>query len=247
VAVFGLVLARVGGMVVAAPVLGARQIPPQAKIGLAVMISLVFTPLQASRIEPVTVSLVAYALLAARELLIGVAVGLVVALIFQGVQMGSHLVGIQMGIGLGGLINPMSGSDSGILDTFYMVMATVIFLAANGHHAMIGALAQTYDVAPLGQSGFPSVNPMQVLAMVQSIFVVALRIALPAVGALLLADVALGLIGRAAPRLEVLTIGLPVKIGLGLLVLAVSTPTSAMLMYAVFRGLGRSIPALLGG
>jgi flagellar biosynthesis protein FliR len=247
IAVFGLVLARVSGLMVAAPVFGARQVPAQSKIGLAVMVSLVFTPLQTGRIEALPTGTAAFGLLVGRELLIGLAVGFAVSLIFTGIQVGSQLLGVQIGFGFGGLINPSSGADSSALDGFFNVLATVIFLAANGHHAVLVALGRTFELAPVAGSTLPAVNPLQVMALIQSVFVVALRIAMPTLGALLLTDVAMGLIGRAAPQMQIMVIGAPVKIVVGLIFLAVSTPTTAMLMDAAYRNSGASVTRLLGG
>ena len=243
----GLVLARVGGLFVSAPVFSARQIPNQTKIGLAIVVALVFTPLQMEHARAVPPGALAFGVLAGRELLIGLAMGFAVALIFTGIQMGSQLIGIQMGVGLGGVLNPMSGADSSTIDGFYMVLATLIFLLSNGHHAALASLARTFDLAPVGEATLPLVNPQQVMALVQAVFVVAIRVALPAVAALLLTDVALGLAGRAAPQMQVMVVGMPVKMAVGLAFMAFSTPTSAMLMDAVFRGLGRSVTAPLGG
>jgi flagellar biosynthetic protein FliR len=244
---FGLVLARVGGLFVSAPVFSARQIPNQTKIGLAVMVALVVTPLQMEHARAVPPGVLAFGVLAGRELLIGLAIGFAIALVFAGIQMGSQLIGIQMGVGLGGVLNPMSGADSSTIDGFYMVLATLIFLLANGHHAALASLARTFDLAPVGEATLPLVNPQQVMALVQAVFVVAIRVALPAIAALLLTDVALGLAGRAAPQMQVMVVGMPVKMAVGLAFMALSTPTSAMLMDAVFRGLGRSVTAPLGG
>jgi flagellar biosynthetic protein FliR len=247
IAVFGLVLARVGGLLVAAPIFGARQVPAQSKIGLAVVLSLIFTPLQLDRAETIPPGAVAFGVLAGRELLIGLAVGFAVSVIFTGIQVGGHLVGIQMGFGLGGVLNPQGDAQSGIIDAFYAVLATVIFLTANGHHAVLVALARTFELMPVGGSQLPAVEPVQVMALLQSVIVVALRIAMPAIAALLLADVALGLVGRAAPQVQVLTEGMPIKIAVGLILLAASAPTSAMIMHAVFRNVGERVPTLLGG
>jgi flagellar biosynthetic protein FliR len=247
IAVFGLVLARVGGVLVAAPVFGARQVPAQTKIGLAVVLSLIITPLQIGRAPVIPPGAVAFGLLVGRELLVGLAVGFAVALIFNGIQVGSQLIGIQIGFGLGGVINPESGADSSVIDGFYAVLATVIFLSANGHHALLAAMARTFDVVPVAGGQLPAVNPVQVMALIQSVFQIAIRISLPAIGALLLADVAMGMIGRAAPQMQVMVVGAPVRIAAGLVLMAVSLPTSAMLMDAVFRNLGQSINTLIGG
>jgi len=245
--VFGLVLARVSGLIVTAPVLGGRQAPAQTRIGLAVALSLIFVPLQLQTNPVIPADLIAYGVLAGRELLIGLAVGLAVAVVFHGATMGSQLIGIQIGFGLGGVLNPASGQESTILDNFYTVLATVIFLTANGHHAVLAALGHTFQVAPVGGGAAPNIDPVQVMAMIQSVFVVALRIAMPAIAALLLADVGLGLVGRVAPQMQIIIVGAPVKIAVGLLLLAASTPTTTMLMAAVFHNLNRTIATLIGG
>lgn len=247
IAVFCLVLARVGALLIAAPIFGAKQIPAPSKIGLAVLLSLIFTPLQIDHAAAIPPGVVAFGVLAGREVLVGLTVGFAVSLIFTGVQTGSRVIGIQIGFGLGGVINPESGADSNAIDAFYSVLATVIFLTANGHHAVLTALARTFEVTPVASTQFPAINPVQVMALVQAVFEVALRIALPAMGALLVTDVAMGLVGRAAPQMQVMVIGAPVKIGVGLLLLAISAPAATLLLDAVFRNIGQSVATLLGG
>src|SRR5207253_1633591 len=115
------------------------------------------------------------------------------------------------------------------------------------HHAVITALARTFDVAPVASASMPAVDMAQVLGLIQAVFGVALRIAMPAIAALLLADVCLGLIGRAAPQMQIIVVGAPVKIAVGLMLLAASTPASAALMDGVFHGLTRALAGLIGG
>lgn len=247
IAVFSLVLARVSGLVVVAPVFGARQAPVHTKVGLAVAISLIITPLQVDRAQALPSSLIVFGLLVGREALVGLAVGFAVSLVFTGVQIGSQLLGVQIGFGLGGLLNPASGADSGVLDSFFSVLATVIFLAANGHHAVLAALVRTFELTPIAGAGLPAINPIQVMALIQAVFVIAIRIALPVIGALLLTDVAMGFVGRAAPNMQVMVVGAPVKITVGLLFLIASMPTTAALLDSVYRGAGLRVTALLGG
>ncbi|MFN8557180.1 MAG: flagellar biosynthetic protein FliR [Dehalococcoidia bacterium] len=247
IAVFALVLARVSGLTIVAPIFGARQAPAQSKIGLAVMVSLILTPLEIGRAAAIPPGAVAIGLLVGRETLVGLAVGFAISLIFTGIQLGSRLIGIQIGFGLGGVINPESGADSSAIDGFYSVLATLIFLTANGHHGVLAALVRTFDLAPLAAAEAPAVNPIQVMALVQSVFMIAIRIALPVIGAMLVADVAIGVAGRAAPQMQIMGSELPLKIVVGLAFLAISMPTTAMLMEAVYRNAGQRIAALLGG
>lgn len=245
ITVFGLVLMRISGLFVAAPVFSAAQVPKQVKAGIALVITLVFTPVELQHVGALPDSYVLYGLLAGRELLIGLGLGFAVGVIFNGIQMGSKIVGVQIGFSLGGVFNPASGVDSGILDGFYSVLATVIFLTANGHHAVLAALAHTFDVAPVGQAQLPTINMMQAMALVQTVFEVALRIAMPVMAALLLADVALGLISRAAPQIQVIVVGAPAKIFLAFVMLGASTPATAALMDAVFRNLNHTLDQII--
>lgn len=166
-AVFGLVLARVSALLVVAPIFGAQQLPAHSKLGLALVLSLIFTPLQAGRASLILPGDITYAILIGREALIGLSVGFAVALIVTGVQMGSRLVGVQMGFGLGGVLDPNSGADFGVVDAFYSVLATVIFLTANGHHAVLTALARTFDLSPIADAGLSAIDPIQVMALIQ--------------------------------------------------------------------------------
>ena len=247
IAVFVLVLVRVSALVAAAPIFGAKSLPTQIKVALAVMVSLIFTPLQVTRAVAIPPGPFTFGMLVGREALIGLAVGYAVALVFTGVQVGSHLIGIQMGFGLGGIINPDSGADSGAIDSFFLVLATVIFLAANGHHAMLAGLSRTFEVAPVGGSQMPRIDPAQVLALVQAVLAIALRIAMPVIGTMIITDVAIGLVARAAPGMEVMVLSMPVKISVGLLMLAASAPMSAALLHAVFANVGGDIARLFTG
>jgi|SRR5579875_2063819 len=245
VAVFGLVLARVSGLIATMPVFGSAQVPRQVKAGIAVVLALIFTPIELAKNPSLPQSYLFYGLLAGRELLIGLALGFATGLIFRGIQMGSSLLGVQIGFTIGGIFNPTSGIEAGVLDSFYAVLAAVIFLTANGHHAVLAALNQTFTAAPLGQLAPPSVSFGQTIAMVQTVFEAALRIILPVMATLLLTDVALGLISRAAPQIQVFFVGSPAKVFAALIMLGASTPAAAALMDAIFRSLNRTIAQLL--
>jgi flagellar biosynthesis protein FliR len=245
IAVFGLVLARVSGLLVTMPVFGSAQTPKQVKAGMAVVITLLFTPIVLGMQPQLPADYVTFGVMAGRELLIGLTLGFVSGLVFNGIQMGSKLIGVQIGFSLGGVFNPASGVDSGIVDSFYSVLATVIFLTANGHHAVLSALDETFRYAPVGLLTIPTISLGAAVAMVQTVFEVALRITMPVMAALLLADVALGLISRAAPQIQVIVVGAPAKVFAGIVMLGASTPATAALMDAVFRNLNRTVDQLL--
>ena len=231
---FLLVLARLSAAIVAVPLLGARGVPPQAKIGLALLLSLIVLPLHQGPIAPIPTNLFVLASLIGSEVLVGLAIGIAVALVFHALEMGATLIGVQMGFGFAGLLDPIAGEQTSILNQFYKVLVTLVFFAMNGHHLVIGGLLHTFEVVPPGSADMTVIAGERVIPFFSALFVVSLRIALPAMAALLLTDLALGLVSRTVPQMNALIVGLPLKVGVGLLVIAASVPMLTAFMGAVF-------------
>ncbi|MFA7248985.1 MAG: flagellar biosynthetic protein FliR [Dehalococcoidia bacterium] len=231
---FLLVLARLSAAIVAAPLLGARSVPAQAKIGLALLLSLIVVPLQSAQLTAIPTNLFVFVTLVGSEVLIGIALGIGVSLVFSAMEMGASLISVQMGFGLGGVFDPISGAQSGALEQFYRVFVTLIFFAMNGHHLVIRGLIQTFEVVPAGTADLSLIAGARVVPFFASLFVAAVQVALPAMGALMLTDLALALVGRTVPQLNVLVVGFPVKIGVGLVVLAASMPLTVLFISGVF-------------
>ena len=231
---FLLVLARLSAAVVAAPLLGARGVPPQAKIGLALLLSLIVLPLQSAPLAAVPTNLYVFASLVGSEVLIGLALGIGVSLVFAAMEMGAALVSVQIGFGLGAVFDPFTGAQTGAIEQFYRVFVTLVFFAINGHYLVIRGLLGTFAAVPPGSADLSLIAGERVVPFFAALFAAAVQVALPAMGALLLTDVALALVGRTVPQLNVLVVGFPVKIGVGLLVLAASLPLMTVFMGNVF-------------
>jgi flagellar biosynthetic protein FliR len=231
---FLLVLARISAAVIAMPLFGARGVPSQTKIGLALLLALIVVPLQAPSLHPVPTNLIVFSSLIGSEVLIGLALGVAVSLIFQAMEMGASLVGVQMGFGIGAVIDPVTGGQVGSLDQFYQLIVTLVFFAVNGHLLVIQGLLHSFQVVPPGGADISLIAGDKVAPFFASLFVVAIRIALPVVGALLLTDVAMALVGRTVPQMNILIVGFPVKIAVGLLVLAAAMPLVTGFMGATF-------------
>jgi flagellar biosynthesis protein FliR len=220
---FLLILARLTSAIVASPLFGARAVPAQAKIGFAVLLSLVVLPLQA-RPEAISTNLLVFASLVGSEVLIGLAIGIAISLVFQTVEMAASIVSVQAGFGVAAVMDPLTGAQTGMLEQFYKLLVTLLFFAINGHYLVVQSLLQTFEVVPPGQADLSVIAGERVVPFFTSLFTAAVQIALPAFGALVLADIALALVGRSVPQLNVLVAGFPVKIGVGLLALAGSMP-----------------------
>ena len=126
---------------------------------------------------------------------------------------------------------------------FYRLVVTLIFFAVNGHYLVINGLLQTFEVVPPGTADLTLIAGDRVAPFFTALFVVAIRIALPVMGALMLTDLAMGLVARTVPQMNVLIVGFPAKVGVGLFVLAVSMPLAVALMASVF---GSAIPQVNG-
>jgi flagellar biosynthetic protein FliR len=223
VTAFVLVLCRVGGLFVLAPIFSAKMIPAHAKVVLALALALVMTPLATAGVHIPTDSAV-LAVLIVKELLVGIAFAFAIAALAAAVQAGAALVDTIIGFSFSGIADPINGQQSGVVAQFYGVMATMIFLALGGHHLMIMGLARSYDVLPL--LVFPDVATMSgsALTVLSGIFVVGLEIAAPVVIALIITDAAFGIVARAVPQMNVFVVGLPAKIIAGFAVLSASLP-----------------------
>ncbi len=231
---FLLVFARLSAAVVPTPIFGARGVPAQAKIGLALMLSLIVLPLQGELLNAVPTNLLVFASLVGSEVLVGLSIGILVSMVFHALEMASAVVGVQIGFGFGGIVDPLTGAQSGVIDQFYRVVVTLMFFAVNGHYLVISGLLRTFDVVPPGTADLTLIAGERVVPFFTALFVVSLRIALPVLGALMLTDLAMGLVARAVPQMNVLVVGFPLKIGIGLLVLAISMPLVTTFMGTVF-------------
>jgi flagellar biosynthetic protein FliR len=245
-ATFLLILARLSAAVVAAPLLGARGVPPQAKIGLAVFLTLIVLPLQSEPLHTAPPHLLQFAAMVGSEVIVGLAIGIAVGMVFHALEMGASLIGIQMGFGLDAVIDPTSGGTIGSLVQFYRIVVTLVFFAVNGHYLVIQGLLHTFEVVPPGSADLTLIAGDRVVPFFVSLFVVAVRIALPVTGALLLADVAMALVGRTVPQMNVLVVGFPVKIAVGLVVMAAAMPLLTGFMGAVFGRALLDVNGLLG-
>ena len=241
VTTFLLVLARLGGLVTAAPVLGHGLVPVRVKAGLAAVLAAALTPVVAPAVEPASVWSLAGML--AVEAASGVAIGMVAQFVLAGVQLGGQLAGIQMGFGIVNLIDPQSHAQVSVIAQWEQLLALLVFLVLDVHHLLLRALLGSFQVAPPGAVMMTGASLRGVVAMASDLFVVGIRVSAPVLVALLLTNGALGVLARTVPQLNVFVIGFPLNVGVGLIVLGASLPFTFRLLAARFAELE---PALSG-
>jgi flagellar biosynthetic protein FliR len=216
-ATFGLLLVRPAMLMAIAPGFGGATVPTQVKVALTVLIAVTMAPTVAMPAAGDTTPLT---LIVAREMTIGLALALMVRALIAGVEFAGHLSSQQIGFSYAATVDPSSGVRNTMLTSLYGTLATLSFLGINGHHEMLRAMAMSYAALPIGGGSINESLLTSVREMLALVFTVGLRLAAPIVIVLLIVELAVGLISRAAPALNFMVIGYPVRIIVGLTVLA---------------------------
>lgn len=223
VARLGLLLVRPGMVVMITPGFGGIHAPALVKVGLTVLLALALAP--SVPISPVA-GPVPLSGVILREAAIGLCLAFVVRALIAGAELGGHLAGFQIGFSYGATIDPQSGVRNTMLATLYGSIATLGFLAINGHHEVLRALDASYAALPIGGGGMVDGSLVgSVRDMLGLVFVVGVRIAAPIVIVLLLVEVGVALVARSSPALNFMVIGYPLRLVVGLLLLAALVPT----------------------
>jgi flagellar biosynthetic protein FliR len=217
IARFGLLLVRPGLLVVSAPVFGGVHIPVPVRIGLGIMLGLAIAPIVPPPQQAGTAGLV---LMVAGEALIGIALAFGLRVLLAAAELAGHLAGFQIGFSYAAIVDPQSGVRNNVVAALYANMAMLTFLGINGHHALIRALAGSYDELPIGAASLTGPLAPIVAHLLGLVFVTGVRLAAPVVTALLLVEVVMGLLARAAPSLNLLVVGTPVRLLAGMLALS---------------------------
>lgn len=244
---FVVILARVSGVIVAAPVFGEPTVPPQVKAGLALLISLVFFPLVAApRIGP-DPSVFRLAHLVIVEVAVGLLIGFSARLLLAGIELAGEVAGFQMGLGLANVIDPSSGAQVSLIGQMMSLFAMLILVMIDGHHLFIQAVASSYSLVGPGQATLSETGLNAFMMLAAQMFVVGLKVGAPLVVALLAANFAMGLMARSVPQMNVFVVGFPFTIGLGLVFLVIGFPFFVQSVAAVLQDLETILMAELRG
>lgn len=221
-------LARVLALVASAPVLGQARIPVPIRIGLSVGIVLAIVPALPSP-PPIAPGSAAGMLVLATQIVIGVAIGFTLRLVFVAVEMAGDLIGLQMGLGFAMFYDPGNIQHTPILGQFMGLLATLTFLAINGHLLVISALADSFQSLPITTAPLPGSLFETLARQGATVFVAGLQLALPLIVTLLVVNLALGVLTRSAPQLNIFAVGFPVTLAIGFGALILTLPYFAPL------------------
>ncbi|HEX8525234.1 MAG TPA: flagellar biosynthetic protein FliR [Tepidisphaeraceae bacterium] len=223
---FLLALVRVTGVVLFAPIIGSRMLPARVKIIFSIALTVGLLPtITVPAGFSASMWMLAPAL--ACELGFGIVMGMAANFAFMAAQWAGEMAGQQMGFTLSGVMDPQTGSQGSVLGDFYLLLAIVVFLLINGHHALVRSLRLSFDAVPLLGVTLDRNLLNVMVAMLQSATLLALQLAAPLLVTMLIVDVALGVTARVVPQMNVLAMGLSVRSAIGLVVLLVITAITA--------------------
>lgn len=213
---------RILALIASAPLFGAAGVPPTVKIGMAMVLTIIVAPILP--VMPViSPASAAGMIILMQQLLVGFAMGFAVRIVFTAMEMAGHIAGLQMGLGFATFFDPQNSTQVPLMGQFIGVMAMLLFLSLNGHLMMIATLVESFNSLPVGST----MAGQSLLALVitgKNIFSWGVQMALPVLAAIMLVNIALGVLTRAAPQLNIFAVGFPLTLGAGFLILTISVP-----------------------
>jgi flagellar biosynthetic protein FliR len=239
VPVYVMVLFRIAGMMVWAPLLGSQQIPKRVKALIACVVALGMAPGLSPHLNlPQTSWGLAVAI--GGEIIFGAAMGMILSLIFVAAQWAGEMIGQQMGLNLGQTFDPQYGANGSMIGDVYFFLALLIFLGINGHHAMLRGVYDSFAVLPLGSVGMDRPLWDTLIGLFQGATLLAMQLAAPMLVTMLVLDVILGFVGKTVPQLNIMTAGISLRSIVGMMVLVLGLSMTSSVMRSALLGAMRA-------
>lgn len=231
---FLMVLGRLTGLFLSAPIFAGRQMPVRVKVLVILVLSAsmaYFVPIKyAVSLNTPGIFIGALAV----EIFIGYTIGFAAYVVFGAIQLAGQIMDMQMGFGIVNVVDPQSGMQIPLMGNLNNLIALLIYLSINGHHYLLQAVAQSYQVIPVLGAGINHRFMDLIVEITVNMFVIAVKISAPIVIAILITDVAMGFVARTVPQMNVFIVGMPLKIFMGLIALAIMMPVYIWLNEILF-------------
>lgn len=243
---FFLVVLRISGIFVTAPVLSSENVPRSLRIYMVILSSLiVFNVLPPVQVTLSALNPIDYFLLVLKELMIGLLLGFIPRIIFAAVDFAGTVVGFMMGLSIANVVDPQTDVQVSIIASLEGLLATLLFIVLDGHHIFFEVITYSYQQVPVGGFLFTGNKTEFLLRAMGDLIIIGLKIAAPLVISLLLANVIMGFMARAIPQMNVFIVGFPFTIGLGLIMLIVGMPHLVQAISKLFSGAEVQIAELI--
>jgi len=224
--VFWLVFARLSGLMMSAPILSSSSVPIQIKLAASLFFSLIIFPLINYNTQALSLSThwILYTLTIGKEIIIGLSLGYIIKFLFTGIQLAGQIIDFQMGFGMARVIDPQSGTQTLLTSQFGNILAMMIFLGINAHYALLKAVVESFTLIPLYVSSLHPQFFHSIVTLAGNIFTISLKAGAPIIIVLLLVQIAIGIMNRIIPQMNIFMVSLPLKIGIGLLTMGLVMP-----------------------
>lgn len=234
--IFLLVFVRITGMFFLSPIFGRKNIPNYYKAGFCFLFSILLANAVPIPALSLYTSFTLYIVLIAKELLIGLMLGFISYLIFSSIYVAGQMIDVRIGFGMVSVFDPVSNIQIPITADFYVIIATVMMLITDAHHLLIHALAESYAILPIGGAVFSEDLILSILRLFSNAFTIGFKIAAPVTVSILITDLALGIISKSMPQINVFMLGMPIKIIMGLLVIVITLGAFKGIVNTIIQG-----------
>jgi flagellar biosynthesis protein FliR len=212
---------RIGAFVSVMPVLGASFVPKQVRLILALVLTIIVAPVLP---EQIVVDFLSFGgvILVMQEIIVGIAIGFAIQLVFDAIALGGQVIAMSMGLGFAVFLDQQRGVNVPVLGQLFLMLGMLVFLSLDGHHSLIQLIADSFRLLPISTGGLGQIAISNLILWSGQVFVLAIKIALPAMTALLVVNLSFGVTSRAAPTLNLFAVGFPVAMLLGFVVIFLS-------------------------
>jgi flagellar biosynthetic protein FliR len=215
---------RIGAMLMAAPVFGARLVPVRVRLALAMTLAWILSPMVYADVVVIDPLSAEGLMVGVQQVLIGLAMGFTLQMVFSAVVIAAQSMAMSMGLGFATAVDPQNGVQVPVVAQYYLTLATLIFLALNGHLLLIQVLVDSFQSLPVSLEGLSREGLWALVSWGGRMFAGAVMLALTAITSLLIINLAFGVMSRAAPQLNIFGVGFPVMMGAGFIVILLSLP-----------------------
>lgn len=233
-----LVVARISGFFTMVPVFGATNVPNRIKLGIALTLSVIMLMLhgQTAMQRPIAHDFWQLAAMIGMEFVVGLLLGFAAELMMNALRLAGEMISMQMGLSISGVLDPIAGIQTPVIGQAYVMFAMMLMLILNVHHHLLWALDRTYYWLPLGKvilghgGLMPGILAARFLALTGEMMAMGLLVAAPTMGILFVTEIAIAFVAKVMPQMNVFTVSIPLKCGLGILLIALSFPNVAQLL-----------------
>ena len=240
-----LILARLTSFMSLAPFFSIKNTPNMIKLGLAVFLTVLIIPTLPAA-ENIPLDLVAYSILIIKEVVVGLILGYASILTFTAIKIAGELIDNQMGFAMASIVDPVNNSSITLIGQFMYLLQILLFLAVDGHHRLLMAISYSYTLIPVNGTVLQTTFVTGILKIFIEMFSLGIRMAAPFIVAFLICDIALGIIARTVPQLNVFVLSFPVKTGLGLITLVAVLPIMTALVNNVLSVMEKDMGLVMG-